>query len=144
MYQLPDQPQLPRRPQRASAGTPRARLWATREDGTISVEFLIWLPLVLALSILIFEASAAFMTQANAWRVANHVGRGVATGRMTIAQAETQVQNTVGHPASIEPAQGLLRIDISIPYSQIGAGFLGPWGNMNVSLFHRIEPHVSL
>jgi hypothetical protein len=114
------------------------------ESGAVSVEFVLWVPFVLALMMLVFEATAAFMAQANSWRTATLVARSVTTGQMTIPDAERLVRDRLGYDITLTPVQGLLRVDIRIPYSRIGLGMLSTWGEMQVALMQRIEPHVSL
>jgi Flp pilus assembly protein TadG len=114
------------------------------EAGGVSVEFVLWVPLVLSLMMLVFEATAAFMAQASSWRTATHVARAVTTGQMTIPAAEQLVRDRLGYAVTMTTNQGLLRVDVSIPYSQIGFGIFAPWGDMRVALLQRIEPHVSL
>jgi hypothetical protein len=116
----------------------------SNEAGGVSVEFMLWVPLVLTLMMLVFEATAAFIAQANSWRTATHVARAVTTGQMSIAGAEQLVRDRLGYDVTLTPTQGLLRVDITIPYSQVGFGMLSPWGSMQVALLQRIEPHVSL
>ena len=114
------------------------------ESGSVTVEYVIWLPLIIGLALLLFEATVVFMTQATHWRVANHASRAVTTGQMTMAEAKTMVQNTHNQTITFVPSQGVLHAVISTPYNEIGLGMLAPLGSMTVTLFQRIEPHVNL
>jgi hypothetical protein len=62
------------------------------EDGSVSVEFALWIPVIFFFFLLVADASAAFMAQAQMWHVAGDVSRGLATGRITPTEAFQNIQ----------------------------------------------------
>lgn len=115
------------------------------ESGAVSVEFAIWLPVLLSVGMMIADASAAFTTQATMWRTAGDLARGLATGRITRDQAAAHIaSNSLFSITIISPgADDVVTVELSRPYSEIGTGFLlSPLGTMQVQLHQHVEPHV--
>jgi len=115
------------------------------ENGAVSVEFVIWLPVLMAVGLMIADASAAFTTQASMWRTAGDLARGLATGRISAAQAEAHIAERALFSINItRPGiDGVVTVELSRPYSMIGTGFLlSPLGTMQVQLRQYVEPNV--
>ena len=66
------------------------------EDGAISIEFVLWTPMIVALLLLVTDASAALMTRAEMWRTAGDVSRAIATGRVHPDDARSFVAENEG------------------------------------------------
>lgn len=114
------------------------------ENGAVSVEFVVWLPVLLAVGLMVADASAAFTTQATMWRTAGDLARAVATGRITPAQAEAHIASRSFSIQVTPPGNDrIVTVSLSRPYANIGTGFiLSPLGTMQVHLRQYVEPHV--
>ncbi|MCC5986294.1 MAG: pilus assembly protein [Pararhodobacter sp.] len=120
------------------------RLQPGDDSGSVSVEFAIWLPLLVVLTVTIVDASSALMNQATMWRVAGDTARGVATGRVGRAEAEAQVARMGFETVAVTTADDMARVHISVPFSSVGTGsLLSPLGSLNVAVAQRLEPHVT-
>ena len=64
-----------------------------KEDGSVTVEFVIWLPVVLALFLLAVDATFIFLGAGNMWQTSREAARVVSRYGMTEAEAETWVAN---------------------------------------------------
>ncbi len=115
----------------------------TKDDGTVSVEFAVWLPLLFSLGIVITDVSAAFVTQASMWQAAGETARNVATGRMTMDQARQRYANNSSFTIDVARSGTLISVQASVPYGQIGSGtLLAPLGTMSVQIQQIAEPTV--
>lgn len=68
------------------AGRPRRRGgWAFIRDcaGSISVEFVVWMPVFLIILAMMADGASLFIRQANMWNVARDTARGMAVGQLT-------------------------------------------------------------
>ena len=112
------------------------------DDGAVSVEFAVWMPLLAVVILLVADVTAAFTTQAMMWRSASEVARGVATGRLTPSQAE----HVTGFTLASQPAfgaDGFVTVELTRDYASIGTGLvLAPIGSMRVEVRHLVEAHV--
>lgn len=125
-------------------GLAALRRYRTAEGGSATVEFVLWLPIVFLIAMLIFESTAAFMRQADDWRIASQFARGLTTGQIAPAAAVELARARHGRELTIRTRSGLLEVELRAPFSQIGTGFLAPFGSMRVSVISRIEPHVRI
>lgn len=113
-----------------------------RDDGAVSVEFAIWMPLLATVILLIADVTAAFTTQAMMWRSASEVARGIATGRLTAGQAQNATEFTLASAPAFD-ADGFVTVELTRNYSVIGTGIvLSPLGDMRVEVRHLVETHV--
>ncbi len=77
-----------------------------RQDdmATVTVEFVIWLPLFIIILFLIVEVSLLFLTQSSMWNVARDTARRIATHEFDQASAETHATSAMtfgGHPYTV-------------------------------------------
>ncbi len=115
------------------------------EDGSVSVEFVLWVPLIFFFFLLVTDASAAFMAQANMWHIAGDISRGIATGRITGAQASQLLQEYGHYKMEIYPSAHTVAVMLSQSYSNIGTGMaLSFFGDMEVQVFQLLENGVQL
>lgn len=129
--------------QRQSWLAGRKRLQHESESGAVSVEFAIWLPLIVVLTVTIVDASVALMRQASMWRVAGDVARSVATGSIDVIEAQKQLA-LLGYDADPPRLEGdMVRVQLSVPFSSVGTGsLLSPLGSLDVAVLQRLEPHA--
>ena len=115
------------------------------ESGGISVEFVLWTPMIMALLLLVADASAAFLAQGAMWHAAGDVSRAIATGRVNIEDAAEFVRGTAGYTLSVQQTGELIAVRLSRPFDGIGTGMmLSLMGDMQVTVLQHIEPGVEL
>lgn len=115
------------------------RSFLRREDGTATVEFVIWLPLVLLVFGLIVDFSLVFGGEAQALRVVQDANRGLSVGHFqTIDSAKAyvlaQVQPLTTHASiDITVVNGVIKSRLTFPASDLMAtGLYDGMINMNV------------
>lgn len=112
------------------------------ECGAVSVEFAIWTPILAFVILLVTDVTAAFTTQADMWRSASELARGVATGRLSPDDTALISRYTLASPPVID-SDGFVTVELVRDYADIGTGILlPPLGTMRVQLRHMVEPHV--
>ncbi len=57
--------------------------------GSITIEFVIWMPVFLAILGIMTDAATMYIRQANMWNVARDAARGMATGQFTACTSNT-------------------------------------------------------
>jgi Flp pilus assembly pilin Flp len=65
----------------------------SQENGSTTVEFVLWLPLLVAVLIVAVDASVLYMRQSNLWQVSRDTARIVSRHGMTEAVAEAYARN---------------------------------------------------
>ena len=101
-----------------------------RQDGSVTVEFVIWIPIFLFILGFVADASAIYLAQAAMWNVARDCVRRMTTGQYTTnAQVTTCVQQNVlfgAHNASytVTPtfaasANGDDSVEVKVPVTKI-------------------------
>lgn len=119
----------------------RRRLLA--EDGGVAVEYVLWTPMILALLLLIADASAAFLAQGALWQAAGDVSRAIATGRLSPEEAAAFVQAGAGYQMEFRQHDGFVAVRLSRPFDGIGTGvMLSLMGDMEVMVLQQLEPGV--
>lgn len=91
----------------------RAGLLLRDEEGSSTVEFVIWFPLLLASLLLVIEFSNAMVVNAGMWNATRDAARGVAMHRMTADEAESYFRETVfpsGLPYEVDVEIGADRV----------------------------------
>lgn len=103
------------------------------------------MPVIFFFFLLVTDASAAFMAQANMWHIAGDISRALATGRMEPNEAH-QLLEQYGHfKLDIKPSGRTVAVLLSQPYSNIGTGMaLSFIGDMQVQVFQQLENGVQL
>ncbi len=115
------------------------------ESGSISVEFVLWTPMIMALLLLVADASAAFLAQGAMWHAGGDISRAIATGRVSIEDATAFVGQTAGYTLSVQQTGELIAVRLSRPFDGIGTGMmLSFMGDMQVTVLQHIEPGVEL
>lgn len=73
----------------------RLRAGLRNEDGAMSVEFVIWMPIFLTILGFAVDATSLFLTQHDMANVARDVARRMSTGELTAAAAEIYAKSTL-------------------------------------------------
>ena len=122
-----------------------SRAWLRSEDGGLSVEFVLWTPLLMAFLLLVVDSSMAFLAQGAMWHAAGEISRAVATGQMTIAEAEAAAASMAGYTASFQQMGEFLVVQLARPFEGIGTGMiLSLVGAMEVQVVQLVEPGVEI
>ncbi len=75
----------------------RLRRFRRREDGTATIETLLWLPVMLAFVALAADAAFVFFGQNQAYRIVQDANRNLSVGRFkTEAEVEQYLTSTIG------------------------------------------------
>ena len=115
------------------------------ENGSVSVEYVLWTPAILLLMLLVTDASAAFIAQGAMWQSAGDVARAIATGRIGLEEASQHLSSTVGYSLAVQQQDELIAVRLSRPFDGIGTGLmLSLLGDMQVTIVQRLEPGVEL
>lgn len=128
-----------------ASGIRPGRAWMRSEDGGVSVEFVLWAPFLMAFLLLVADSTMAFLAQGAMWHAAGEVSRAVATGRMTIAEAEAAAMAMAGYTASFQQMGDFIVVQLSRPFEGIGTGIILSFtGAMEVQIVQLVEPGVEI
>lgn len=91
-----------------------------KEDGSVTIEFVLWLPLLMAFVLMATDASVAFMRQSHIWQVSRDTARIVSRYGMTPTAAETYAQTNARFGdttpmVSVTPGSGEVVVAITTP-----------------------------
>jgi len=75
----------------------RAFVQLIRNDrGAVTIEFVLWIPILVALLVTAIDATTLYVTQTEMWKVARDTARRMVTGRvLTESDAEAYAQNAI-------------------------------------------------
>lgn len=119
----------------------RLRAFARRDQGSATIEAVIWLPIFIMMFCFAADAALIFAKQAEVMRVVQDANRAMSIGRlMTAADTQTYIQSRIG---TISPAAqivttvsgGVIATTVTMPSSDLTAtGFISALTNINVSV----------
>lgn len=93
------------------------------ESGSVSVEFALWVPFLVAFLVFIVDVSSLMHIQTVMYDAARDAARQVATGKATTAEAETTAKarfaSDYGMAASVSSADNFATATLSAPYSRL-------------------------
>lgn len=119
-------------------GRTRARLarFGREQQGVITVEFVIWMPVFLVMLAFIADASFLYLMQADMWNVARDTTRRMTTGQLTAANAPAYAGAQLMYPSKpyiVTATQGLDDVvEISIPIKNASVfGVLAVFGSFS-------------
>lgn len=124
-----------------------------QEGGSATIEFVLWLPIVMAILLLVVDSSMLFMSRSHAMRVLQDTNRLYSVGQFTGTTAEriTKAQNyalsrlrglSPSATATTTETNRVVRTSATMETREIAAiGFLGMMidTTMVVSAEHRVE-----
>lgn len=115
------------------------------EDGSLSVELVLWVPVIFMTLMLITDATAAFLAHASMWHNASEISRALATGATSHAEAQQFVSTYTRTTMQVQTLDNILVVQLTRPFSDIGTGIaLSFQGDLQVQVFQRIEEGVEL
>jgi Flp pilus assembly protein TadG len=101
------------------------RIFAGSEDGSATVEAVLWIPIFLFFTFFVLDASMMYNAQSRALRMVHDTNRALAVGRiLTEAEAEAQLRTRI---AAISPSAivdtaivgGIVQSTVRMPVSEI-------------------------
>lgn len=118
------------------------------EDGTATVEFVLWVPVFFLILALVVDASMIFLSHANMWSVARDATRRISVREMTGAEAQTYVADKLGFLSgavvvTIDDVGPDVSVNIAAPISEMDMfGILGfvSSQNLNARVTQSLEP----
>lgn len=117
-------------------------------EGNVTIEFVMWLPVLLFMLLLVVDASVLFMTQSNYWSVTRDTARLVSRHAMTESAAEeyaagNAVWRKITPDVTVSINGATVTVSMGAPSSSIAPfGILGFAGNstINASITQTLEP----
>lgn len=119
-----------------------------KEDGAVTVDFVMWMPVLFAIILLAADASMAFMRQSQMWQVSRETARIVSRHGMDelTAEAYAKAEATIGN---VEPLVDVIvgttdvtvsismPIDVMTPFNTLSFAVNE---NITTSVTHVLEP----
>lgn len=125
----------------SSFGRKHARLnrFGREQRGSITVEFVIWIPVFLVIMGFIADATMLYLMQADMWNVARDTTRRMTTGQLSAPDAETYAASALLYPNknyTITATQGTDDVvEISLPVTDASIfGVLAAFGGFSSSV----------
>jgi Flp pilus assembly protein TadG len=125
----------------SSLGRKRARLirFGREHSGSITVEFVIWIPVFLVIMGFIADATSLYLMQADMWNVARDTARRMTTGQLSAPAAQTYAASALlypNRPYTVTATQGTDDVvEISIPVQNASIfGVLAAFGGFSNSI----------
>lgn len=127
------------------------RRFVREESGSVTVEFVLWIPIFIIIMFLVIDVCILFITQANMWAVARDTTRRVATHEFDKATAEAYaVSNAswgaLAYTVVVDDVGPEVSTDIQISVSDASLfDLLGAataiGGNIQARVTQRLEPY---
>ncbi len=94
------------------------------EKGSATIEFILWIPVIVALLVLVIDATTIYITHTEMWNVARDTARRMAKGDLTEAQAEAYAASAMSlrdlpyeveadHDTTTDVVQVIIRLNLS-------------------------------
>lgn len=120
-----------------------------REDGGTTIEFVLWVPILVFIFALMVDTSMTFARQSHMWRVATEISRSLTTGSLKESEvaerAAAMSQGRTVYSAAVTQDGNLVTTSVSVPLtSSAFMGVLGRFGDFPVmaSVTMELQPHV--
>ena len=132
----------------SKSGYSRLRAALVNEDGTATIEAVIWLPAFFAIFALIADTSTIFGSESQVLRIIQDANRNLSTGyTATAADAQSYIVSHIGHVSpnavvSTQIAGNVITTTVEMPFTDITAtGLVDVFlsGSVTVSAGHAME-----
>ncbi|WP_322895367.1 MULTISPECIES: TadE family protein [unclassified Yoonia] len=94
-----------------------------REDGSVTVEYVLWIPVIMSFMVLITDATMLMHNQSLMFVAARDASRQVALGQKTANEAEEGIlarfAKAPNATASVQEANGFVTATIAIPFEDV-------------------------
>ena len=122
--------------------SPGIRTFKRDENGGVTIEFVLWLPLLMSLFLIATDATVAFMRQSQMWQVSRDTARIVSRYGMTESAAENYALQNAAFGSTI-PAVDVERSGTEVIVAiTTPADALTIFGTLNFALGERITTRV--
>ncbi|MEL6127955.1 MAG: TadE family protein [Pseudomonadota bacterium] len=98
-----------------------SKLWSS-EDGTVTIEFVMWLPIFMSILGIVTDASLLLTKHSQLLDAARDASRFVATGRMTEVEAEAYLTDRLGTFANYAP-------DVQVDAMHVTTNIVAPYAD---------------
>ena len=125
------------------------RRFVKDETGSVTIEFVLWVPVFVLILAITVDASILFLTQANLWSIARDTTRQMAAGQYpTNASAETAASDRMaswGDNATVTASRDsdFVKLTMTVPIADVSPfNIVGSFtsGNIAIALEQHIEP----
>ncbi len=121
------------------------------DSGSVTVEFVLWVPIFLVILGIMVDVSMMFLTQSNLWQVARDTARQISIRQLTTVTAAKNYAETAGTFSGNRPtatiainnATQTVTVQLAVPIRDVGVfGVLNIGGNNDLvaSVTSRLEP----
>lgn len=144
-----------RQPLRAAAGllrrfgpafrrfAPAFRRFAQRDEGNVTVEFVLWVPVLCAILMLFVDTSLAYMSQSNFWNISRETARIVSRHAFDAAAAEAYARGRLDLGDYQPDVQVLINDQaVTVTISALSSA-VTPFGLLDFALDQRISASVT-
>jgi Flp pilus assembly protein TadG len=119
----------------------QARDFTKQRDGSVTIEFVLWMPVLLLILAFSADASQLYLIRANLWTVAGETARRMTTGQLNASTAQAYAASqllypnlpytysfTQGSAAASPPVDDVAEIKVPVANASV-FGVLAVWGN---------------
>lgn len=125
------------------------------ETGSVTIEFILWVPVIVALLVLVIDVTTIYITHTEMWNVARDTARRMAKGDLTAAEAEAYAADAMSlrdfpytvdaiHDTTTDVVQVVIRLRLEDTTIIGGWMWSGPLkligGDMGASVVMRAVP----
>jgi Flp pilus assembly protein TadG len=123
-----------------------ARNFAGKPDGSVTIEFVLWMPVLLLILAFSADASQLYLIRANMWTVAGETARRMTTGQLNSGTAQAFAAGQLLYPnlpytysfvqgsaTASPPVDDVAEISIPVANASV-FGVLAVWGNFTNSV----------
>lgn len=120
----------------------RIRRFKTDEDASVTVEFVLWLPILCSLFLLATDATVAFMRQSQMWQVSRETARIVSRHGMTDIVARNYAKQNAAFGSNVpEVRVDMIGTDVVVAI-EAPASAMTVFGTLNFALGEKITTRV--
>jgi Flp pilus assembly protein TadG len=112
-------------------------------EGSVTIEFVMWLPVLFFMLLLVVDASVMFMTQSNYWSVSRDTARLVSRHALTADEAEVYAaQNATWGSLSPTVAVSINGATVTVSMSALSSS-IAPFGILEFAIGSTINASIS-
>ena len=119
------------------------RRFAGDSSGFVTIEFVLWMPLVAFILVIAVDASMAFMRQSHQWQVSREAARIVSRYGMTEAQAEAYVASEAAIGDVVPTVDVRFNLANVIVETSMPIEAMTPFGTLNFVAGDKITSRVT-
>jgi Flp pilus assembly protein TadG len=140
---IPPKRQIRRTSQNLRVAAAALRRFGQRDDGNVTVEFVLWVPVLCAILMLFVDTSLAYMSQSNFWNISRETARIVSRHAFDASAAEAYARSRLDlgdyHPDVQVSINGQA---VTVTISALSSA-VTPFGILDFALDQRISASVT-